>query len=192
MRSPWRANVSRAARRPSRAHRPSRATRARRGHGRRQKGGGRGADQGAPPRRREALGAVYEFLTSCVVGRHKLAPPGIWSPSHVGICMPRMTVCSASGCPELIPVGSSRCADHARPAWQTPSRHTRDRPSDWWKRKQRVKRRDGGRCVRCGGTGTHVDHIVRVADGGSWEIDNLQTLCPACHAVKTRMERRAR
>lgn len=106
--------------------------------------------------------------------------------------MPRMTVCSASGCPELVPVGVGRCDDHARPAWVAPSAHTRERPRDWFKRRARVIRRDGKLCVRCGRAGTHVDHIVRVADGGSWEIDNLQLLCEECHRQKTRAERRAR
>ena len=106
--------------------------------------------------------------------------------------MPRMTVCSAQGCPELVPVGEGRCDEHARPAWSNPSQHALNRPRDWHKRRAKVKRRDGGRCVRCGGTGTHVDHIVPVSKGGSWELANLQLLCVACHSQKTRMERRAR
>jgi len=106
--------------------------------------------------------------------------------------MPRLTVCTAQDCTELIPVGTSRCDEHARPAWSTPSAHTRNRPADWGRRKAKVKRRDGGLCVRCGGTGTHVDHVVPVSKGGGWELGNLQLLCPACHSVKTRMERRAR
>lgn len=105
--------------------------------------------------------------------------------------MPRMTPCMASGCPELIPVGVGRCEQHARPKWQNPSRHTLERPSDWSSRRLRILRRDHFRCKVCRRKGGHVDHIVRVADGGSWEPDNLQTLCAEHHAEKTKAERRS-
>ena len=46
-------------------------------------------------------------------------------------------------------------------------------------------RRDEYKCVVCGGTKSlQVDHIVAVADGGSDEVDNLQTLCRKCHDSK--------
>ena len=46
-------------------------------------------------------------------------------------------------------------------------------------------RRDEYKCVVCGGTKSlQVDHIVAVADGGSDEVDNLQTLCRECHDSK--------
>lgn len=105
--------------------------------------------------------------------------------------MPRLTVCSERGCPELVPVGVSRCHEHARPAWIVPSQHTLDRPRDWYKRRERIKRRDKGTCVQCGGTGTHVDHIIPVSRGGSWSLENLQLLCVPCHSKKTKQERRA-
>jgi hypothetical protein len=31
-----------------------------------------------------------------------------------------------------------------------------------------------------------VDHIIELCDGGKDEYDNLQALCPNCHALKTR------
>lgn len=32
----------------------------------------------------------------------------------------------------------------------------------------------------------HVDHIIRIEKGGDWfDPSNLQSLCPACHSVKT-------
>lgn len=34
-----------------------------------------------------------------------------------------------------------------------------------------------------------IDHKVRVADGGSNDISNLQALCPSCHSLKTQLER---
>jgi hypothetical protein len=37
-------------------------------------------------------------------------------------------------------------------------------------------------------SGFHVDHILPVADGGTDDIDNLQLLCPCCHAVKTKRD----
>ena len=104
--------------------------------------------------------------------------------------MPKMTVCMTDGCPTLIPIGVGRCETHARPKWQNPSRHTLNRPSDWWSIRGRVLRRDKRTCQHCGQPGGHVDHIVRVADGGSWEESNLATLCPPCHATKTRAEMR--
>jgi ATP-dependent helicase IRC3 len=51
--------------------------------------------------------------------------------------------------------------------------------------KAQVKRRDGNRCLACGGTKyLHVDHIVAWHLGGSNQIDNLQTLCKVCNGWK--------
>lgn len=51
-------------------------------------------------------------------------------------------------------------------------------------RRRAVLARDGS-CVVCGAGGPFdVDHIVRYADGGSNELDNLQTLCVPCHRKK--------
>lgn len=33
-----------------------------------------------------------------------------------------------------------------------------------------------------------LDHVVRLADGGLDEVENLQALCVECHAIKTRSE----
>lgn len=38
---------------------------------------------------------------------------------------------------------------------------------------------------------TVADHIIPVAQGGDWSIDNGQGLCRSCHAVKSAMERTA-
>lgn len=50
-------------------------------------------------------------------------------------------------------------------------------------------KRDNYRCVECGATNKqtrlHVDHIVPVAQGGSDELDNLQTLCEECNLAKS-------
>ena len=70
-------------------------------------------------------------------------------------------------------------------------------PDDWAERKQRVKQRDGFKCVKCGisavelkerGQYLEVDHIIRLADGGTNSLNNLQTLCPLHH--KNRLNHR--
>lgn len=76
-------------------------------------------------------------------------------------------------------------------------------PPDWQARRQKVLKRDGFTCQACGIRSTRVDdvrfdidHIVPKSDGGSHSVNNLQTLCPSCHANKhpqnTELERRGR
>ena len=52
-----------------------------------------------------------------------------------------------------------------------------------------VFKRDNYKCKECGKgkeTSTlHADHIIPVAQGGSDELDNLQTLCQACNLAKS-------
>ncbi len=52
-----------------------------------------------------------------------------------------------------------------------------------------VFKRDEYRCLECGKTNKdttlHVDHILPVAQGGSDELYNLQTLCQACNLAKS-------
>lgn len=52
-----------------------------------------------------------------------------------------------------------------------------------------VFKRDNYKCLECGKgkkeTTLHCDHIMPVAQGGSDELDNLQTLCQACNLAKT-------
>lgn len=35
-------------------------------------------------------------------------------------------------------------------------------------------------------SGFHIDHILELSHGGKNSVDNLQALCPSCHAVKTK------
>lgn len=54
----------------------------------------------------------------------------------------------------------------------------------------RVFQRDDHRCVCCGRRAQneltlHVDHIVPVSRGGTYTIDNLQTLCDECNQGKS-------
>ena len=51
----------------------------------------------------------------------------------------------------------------------------------------KVKERDGGICCRCGRYDAkfEADHIVALWSGGRDTLDNMQTLCRACHMQKS-------
>lgn len=52
-------------------------------------------------------------------------------------------------------------------------------------------RRDRFRCVQCGARGRlEVDHVqpVRTHPEAAFDLSNCQSLCPACHTRKTRLE----
>ena len=55
--------------------------------------------------------------------------------------------------------------------------------------------RDGYQCRSCAhvvhGKAAHVDHITPKSQGGTDLLENLQTLCSACHQRKTNRESRA-
>ena len=70
------------------------------------------------------------------------------------------------------------------------SRHVTRGPR-WAALRQQALRRDGWKCVACGGRGRlEVDHVkpVRSHPELAWSLGNLQSLCPACHTCKTRVE----
>lgn len=52
-----------------------------------------------------------------------------------------------------------------------------------------VFKRDNYKCVECGATKEntvlHIDHIIPVSQGGTDELDNLQTLCETCNLAKS-------
>jgi 5-methylcytosine-specific restriction endonuclease McrA len=62
-------------------------------------------------------------------------------------------------------------------------------PPDWDSRRQTVRERDEGRCVKCGWPDgfqvrrreLHTHHVVALSDGGDNSLDNLITLCHICH-----------
>jgi 5-methylcytosine-specific restriction endonuclease McrA len=61
----------------------------------------------------------------------------------------------------------------------------------WQALRWQILERDGFACVSCGAHGRlEVDHIKPVRDNPelSFEPGNLQSLCPACHTRKTRVE----
>ncbi len=61
----------------------------------------------------------------------------------------------------------------------------------WKALRLQALRRDGWRCVKCGGRRRlEVDHVkpVRTHPELSFVLDNLQTLDAGCHSRKTRVE----
>ena len=55
-----------------------------------------------------------------------------------------------------------------------------------------VVARDGV-CVDCGGTDAlQADHVVPLARGGGWTLDNGATRCQRCHARRTTAQRRGK
>ena len=108
--------------------------------------------------------------------------------------------CAANGCAEVVERGNRWCAKHEQElsGWAQLQRRTgnttqRGYGHAWRKLRSRVLRRDMHLCQECRRnnklvTGTEVDHIVRKADGGTDDMDNLQTLCKPWHAAKTATE----
>lgn len=69
----------------------------------------------------------------------------------------------------------------------------RDRGRPWMMKRARVLERDGYLCQECVKQGRvtlakEVDHIVPLGNGGNDNEENLQSLCCACHAAKTKAE----
>ncbi|OLS50589.1 HNH endonuclease [Rhodovulum sulfidophilum] len=65
------------------------------------------------------------------------------------------------------------------------------RTKRWRALRMQILERDGFRCVCCGKRGRlEVDHIqpVRTHPELAFARGNLQSLCPACHTRKTRVE----
>lgn len=105
--------------------------------------------------------------------------------------MPRAaSICLVSGCTSPT-ARDGRCGDHQlRRSWDRVSARNASRPADWSSRRVRVLTRDRWRCQRCGARSElEVDHLVPVAQGGSWEPENLWTLCRGCHRMKTYRDR---
>jgi 5-methylcytosine-specific restriction protein A len=75
----------------------------------------------------------------------------------------------------------------------------RTRGSAWMAQRARILRRDNGlcRCDECKARPApliahEVDHIIELADGGSDDDRNLQSLNRECHKRKTEAARKAR
>jgi len=99
--------------------------------------------------------------------------------------------CATPGCPRLVPRG--RCLAHARDAQHArPNYAIRRwyRTARWKALRAQVVRDQAYRCAMCGTLTLtlEVDHI-RKHQGNPlhfWQRANLQALCGACHARKTR------
>ncbi|QFS17028.1 HNH endonuclease [Acinetobacter indicus] len=62
----------------------------------------------------------------------------------------------------------------------------------WRRLKQKVHDRDMWTCQSCGlvTTALELDHIKNIAQGGTEDESNLQSLCTPCHKKKTQQESR--
>ncbi|AWN05281.1 HNH endonuclease [Streptomyces phage Ibantik] len=102
--------------------------------------------------------------------------------------MPRAPmICVAKGCISKT-IRDGRCREHqTRKPWQNTSARNQSRPANWPTIKAQVLARDRFTCQMCGArSNLEVDHIIPVAKGGSWEMENLWVLCKEDHIRKTR------
>lgn len=62
----------------------------------------------------------------------------------------------------------------------------------WERKRQRIFLRDNYTCQHCfrPTVDLECDHIVNLAQGGSDDDSNLQSLCVPCHKIKTAKEAR--
>ncbi|MBM9615321.1 HNH endonuclease [Desulfobulbus rhabdoformis] len=91
--------------------------------------------------------------------------------------------CLGLGNPKLGKLGRSKTAPVVK----------RQRGGSWKRIRLRILKRDGYLCQECQRMGrvtmaTDVDHVTPLADGGTDDDKNLQSLCGVCHKKKTREE----
>jgi len=66
-----------------------------------------------------------------------------------------------------------------------PAHELRGSSTRAWRRvRAQVLARDHHRCQFCGQAAVEVDHIVRLADGGTDHPDGCRSLCASCHATR--------
>lgn len=73
------------------------------------------------------------------------------------------------------------------------SRHQRGYGYEWTKLRSVALKRDSYTCIPCQTKrrttpATQVDHIKPKAQGGTDDLDNLQSICDDCHKAKTAEE----
>ncbi|MET8143326.1 HNH endonuclease signature motif containing protein [Sphaerisporangium sp. NPDC005288] len=102
--------------------------------------------------------------------------------------MPRApSKCLEAGCRQPAKPGKPKCEIHYVP-WSVTSARNLERPKNAATLIRRARRRDRERCYVCGGPGRIVDHVTPVAEGGTWDQDNLRCICERCHEIKSRQE----
>jgi 5-methylcytosine-specific restriction protein A len=97
--------------------------------------------------------------------------------------MPRKPLhpCNHIGCNKL--VDKAYCTEHTqRPIDYRGSARDRGYTTAWDKIRD-IYRRANPLCARCGGVADLVHHVRPIAEGGSHEESNLQSLCVECHAT---------
>ena len=57
-------------------------------------------------------------------------------------------------------------------------------PEPWGKIRRRILNRDNHTCHYCNDKATHVDHVLAVSNGGSYEDSNLVAACKGCNLSK--------
>ena len=109
--------------------------------------------------------------------------------------------CREKGCPELVESGSGGyCKEHKRTHDNRYQKSRADanlikvyKSKGWATARRNALYRDQGMCTICGEPATMVDHIEEIKDGGDpFFLENLQSLCYRCHAIKTRQVSRDR
>ena len=78
---------------------------------------------------------------------------------------------------------------HAKDYSKKPKKQPKKRKTISKSIRHEVFKRDEYKCVECGATKEettlHIDHIIPLSQGGTDEMDNLQTLCEACNLAKS-------
>jgi len=102
--------------------------------------------------------------------------------------------CRVNGCHNLVYGDESYCEQHRRQyqADDRPSAAKRGYGYNWKKLRLMVLREqpfcsDPFSIHDYPVLATEVDHIIPIADGGDYSMDNLQPLCKSCHSRKTRL-----
>ncbi|NPV52640.1 MAG: HNH endonuclease [Firmicutes bacterium] len=102
--------------------------------------------------------------------------------------------CAYPLCPELAAPGERYCSKHRTARRQEDREYKRRRAdkeeqafytSERWRRLRKWKLMQNPLCEECGALAQIVDHIKPIKEGGDpMLIDNLQSLCIACHNRK--------
>ena len=107
------------------------------------------------------------------------------------------TRCTAPGCSRLTPSGRARCPEHTQRGLSAHTRWLKTHPQDVgpWSSLRTRTLQEHPTCQHpaCQSPATEVDHLVEIADGGSFlDPGNVQALCPLHHEQKTALAAAAR